>query len=591
MKVKADQTIKSGIEEINNKIEDRTTFFYYAFRNILLVGLPLVLISALILLHSSSHSSATDSNSDTDTFSVSISSSCTIRSSVDSPHTTEVFNGNYVSDLGNTKVNTFCNDNNGYSIYAIGSSGDIDGNTDLISSLNNNNYNIHTGIYDSSSITASSPSTWSMKLTAGIGTGIDSSSGSSITTTPPTIRNGYDNYSLVPSVYTLVASRDSKTDMSTDTNATGSYFTTTYDIYASSTQQAGTYAGKVKYLMVHPQSNLTTIPDINTAFAISGKMKAYEDSNGSYYAMQDMNSDICSLVGANGESTSAQLVDIRDNKIYWVTKLKDGHCWMTQNLDLAIGSTNTPLTSENTDISTIASGSGIYNAASGYTQNNGVYTWTPDAKAITSNHIISNTSVPDWPNSNTVPYSAEAGDAYYYTSGTTNPETKTTLAQCIANGHTEAECKHYYAGNYYNWTAAIATNDSSDISSNYTQADNSICPKGWRLPIATNGSSNTVFEFGDLLYTAYHITTARAGDQISYTTNGFNNLRKAPLWFVRSGNLYGSILRSPGVYGSYWSSTVNSSDSAYDLLFNSSNVWPSNSGNRYVGWSIRCIAR
>ena len=41
--------------------------------------------------------------------------------------------------------------------------------------------------------------------------------------------------------------------------------------------------------------------------------------------MQDMTSDICSSVINTGESTSAQLVDIRDNNIYWATKEKDGH--------------------------------------------------------------------------------------------------------------------------------------------------------------------------------------------------------------------------------------------------------------------------
>lgn len=50
------------------------------------------------------------------------------------------------------------------------------------------------------------------------------------------------------------------------------------------------------------------------------------------------------------EHDTKQLVDNRDGKTYWVAKLKDGNCWMTQNLDLdlrniTLNSTNTSTTS------------------------------------------------------------------------------------------------------------------------------------------------------------------------------------------------------------------------------------------------------
>jgi len=46
--------------------------------------------------------------------------------------------------------------------------------------------------------------------------------------------------------------------------------------------------------------------------------------------MQEMTADVCAV---SQEGDSKQLVDERDGKKYWVTKLKDGQCWMTQNLD------------------------------------------------------------------------------------------------------------------------------------------------------------------------------------------------------------------------------------------------------------------
>ena len=220
-----------------------------------------------------------------------------------------------------------------------------------------------------------------MKLTAGTGTG---AGGADVT--PPTINNSYDNYNTVPNVYTLVASRPSGTnmDMDADPDVTGSYFTTTYDIYASSVQPAGSYEGKVKYIMTHPNTNApSTINDIDAAFAAAGKQKVYQDEDGSYYAMQDMSSEICGSVNRTGEVTTTQLADIRDNKLYYVTKLKDGHCWMTQNLDLDLDP-DKPLTSNDTDL-TDHSLAGVY--ASGYTYdvNTGIITWTPAMSAKTIN--------------------------------------------------------------------------------------------------------------------------------------------------------------------------------------------------------------
>ena len=172
-----------------------------------------------------------------------LSTSCTVNAVVTIAHETSLHGGQKDDNVGNTKLSAFCNDNNGYSIYAVGSSGDVDGNTDLINTVNES-YNIHTGVYNENN--ASNPSSWAMKLTAGTGTGIDPTTGGSVPTTPPTIINGFDNYSTIPNVYTQVAKRTSGTSMTSDTSVSGSYLDTTYQIYANSAQPAGTYNGKVK---------------------------------------------------------------------------------------------------------------------------------------------------------------------------------------------------------------------------------------------------------------------------------------------------------------------------------------------------------
>ena len=530
-------------------MSSRIDFFYYAFRNILLVSVPLLIVSSVVLSHLSFHSSAAGSSSGVDQIQFSLSSSCTMSSVVDEAHTKEINNGTYHSDVGKTTITTLCNDGNGYSVYAMGYSNNEEGNNKLINS-ERPEYSIDTGLATSGLI-----SNWAMKL---------NNIPDDPSPTPPTIESDYNNiYGIVPLYWTKVASRASGT---TDMDE-GSSFTTTYAIYTTSNQHAGTYNGQVKYLLTHP---------------------AYPPA---FRYMQDVDKWKNELA----LEESVQAIDARDGKKYWVTKLKDGHIWMTQNLDLDIGGTNVAaLTSENTDISTTASGSGIYSA--GYTEQDGVWTWNPVSTAVTSNYYISGTSVKPstWPTSDyTTPYSAEGGDTYYYTSNTTGNDTRyNSLQDCKNASHTEDECKRYFVGNYYNWSAAIASNNSTNIGSTVGEiASNSICPKGWRLPNASQ-TDNIYNEFGRMLYQAEITAKVSAGnDSVGYTTGGFNKLRSNPYYFVRSGDIYGGTLSNPGANGYYWSSTVSSSTSAYPLYFNGADIYPARNGNRCSGRSVRCVAR
>ena len=532
-------------------MSSRIDFFYYAFRNVLLVSVPLLILSALILGLSTSHSSAVGSGSSgADNVQLVLSTSCTVNAVVTSEHTVSLNGGQKDDNVGNTKLSAYCNDNNGYSIYAVGSSGDVDGNTDLI--YNNgfsDSYNIRTGVYNDTIQT--NPSSWAMKLTAGTGTGIDPVTGESVPTTPPTIINGFDNYSTIPNVYTQVAKRTSGTSMTTDTSVSGSYLNTTYQIYANSAQPAGTYNGKVKYVIVHPNSNNNTIPDLDTAFAVAGKMKAYEEGGNSYYAMQDMDSQICSLVGNSGEVTATQLVDLRDSKLYWVAKLADGHCWMTQNLDFNINA-NATLNSQTTDLNVAYdSSTGQYaEYNNGYTESNGVIYWKPASSATTID--FTGTAVPGWQNSNTTPYTANKTD--------------------------DTETGHASLGNYYNWSAAIASNNSSILTSSV--AENSICPKGWKLPDSSNK------DFGNLL-AAYNVISSNTSS--GYVPGGFDIMISSPLYFIRPGWVGGSLTRV-GDDGYYWSNTPNDNN-AYLMSFSSGSVNPNSQYTRNDGFSIRCLAR
>ena len=369
-------------------MSSRIDFFYYAFRNVLLVSIPLLVISTFVLGFSVSHSSATGSASGSDNLAITISSSCTLSNVVNIPHNAEVYNGNYLGDIGKTTITTLCNDGNGYSVYAVGYSNNGEGNNKLINT-EYPQYSIDTGL-----ATSGLASNWAMKL---------NNIPDDPSPTPPTIESDYNNtYGIVPPYWTKVAGRASgTTDM-----AEGSSFTATYAVYASSSQYAGTYQGQVKYLLMHPSSDAK------------------------HFFMQD----VADWKDTLQEEQSVQAIDIRDGKKYWVTKLKDGNIWMTQNLDFDIEA-NTTLSSQTTDLN-VAYGptTGEYAEYNdGYTESNGVIYYAPASTTTTID--FTGTTVPGWQNSNTTPYTANKTDS-------------------TETGHTSL-------GNYYNWSAAIASNNSS----------------------------------------------------------------------------------------------------------------------------------
>ena len=275
---------------------------------------------------------------------------------------------------------------------------------------------------------------------------------------------------------------------------------------------------------------------------------------------------------------------------------------MTQNLDLDLETTPThvlALTSENTDLN--AYGSNGYDTINGYSKDaNDVITWTPERNTIPTSSISSAGSITGWTNDYDNPYSIDTGDWYWtgnwknngvdtwYESATNNyldrdnsgAGDKFSTSEYTGNG------KHGHVGNYYNWSATIASNNStgynaSTLADITTNPQNSICPSGWRLPTVSNASDTdgSTNEFRRLV-TLY-----------GNTTSNDKALTASPLWFVRGGIVYSSGPGGSGYTGYYWSSTVGRSYDAYFLVFNSSGVLPANYGYRNGGWSVRCIAR
>ena len=311
---------------------------------------------------------------------------------------------------------------------------------------------------------------------------------------------------------------------------------------------------------------------------------------------------------AIGESITA--IDNRDQSRYFVTRIQtdsnipDGRAdctgtgaervcsqlWMTQNLDLQLRENTVTYTHLNTDL--------------GWSNNDERVKWAPQVATIPP--VESGTTI-NWENSLIAERSYDFGDTYYYTSGSGSNDTKyTSLANCKKD-HTEADCKHYHAGNLYNFYAATAlgayhledddkTRTPITVSNNnYTQAPNSICPAGWRLPTGLT-AANGYSDFGYLL--AQNGVTnvpdgsyGTAGQDVGYADGGFNKLRVSPLWIVRSGSAGDGSLDNQGYRARYWSSTVNSSGNAYTLNLYSTVIRPAYNLNRAYGFSVRCLAR
>ncbi len=79
---------------------------------------------------------------------------------------------------------------------------------------------------------------------------------------------------------------------------------------------------------------------------------------------------------------------------------------------------------------------------------------------------------------------------------------------------------------------------------------------------------------------------------VGYAPNAFTTIMNTtPLYFIRSGHLYGTTLYNFGALGLYWSSTVYSPSYAYYLHFNSLGLYPAYRSNRNYGGSVRCLSR
>jgi uncharacterized protein (TIGR02145 family) len=269
--------------------------------------------------------------------------------------------------------------------------------------------------------------------------------------------------------------------------------------------------------------------------------------------MQDMTSEVCATAAVGD---SVQLKDTRDGKYYWTSKLADGKCWMTQNLDLDL-STRRTLTPNDSDVHS---------------------SWTPNyataTTASSSTILADDTGQRSWDLGNyriaTPTTSSDCGsgksDAADCPSQFTPYPTPTS-----ANGDINA---HYILGNHYQWNSATAGTGIATVSD---RATSSICPKGWKLP-----TSNAGGEYGIMAQAVGIYSSKQAVGAPFYGVVGGTIGQETYYLFQHAGNI-----------GFYWSSTPVSDDrSSYGLYIPFTAIFnTSGTSSRSTGASVRCIAR
>ena len=499
-----------------------------------------------------------------DNVSITVQISCSMRGSGMGSHNATVNPGTYETDIGLTTMNVFCNDNEGFAVYAIGYTDDIDGKNVLTSVSLGSSFDIVTGTGTSGT------SQWAMKLAT------DSNAIYAVD-----LQNGFNNWHTVPDEYTLVAKRLSNTDLGS--GATGASITSAYQVFIASDQIAGSYNGQVKYVLVHPHNASAPTACNPSATTIAEVVCMQDFANVS-------SANRTAIINSMTLEQQYTLKDIRDDKMYTVAKLADGNVWMTKNLDLDIDS-GTTYTNEDTDLG--------YNTTTG---EYGTASWTPmrSTYTTTSNHNQTWFSGGSYAQSmNDTPESYDPGELYWngtpssyseYYDYSSSCDYTTAVPVCDESLNVTEDyvsstslTPQYHLGNFYNWAAALATNDSS-VYVDGGIVEQSICPAGWTLPRTGTGDDSF-----------YNLWNQYGLAQIS--VNGNVTLWGAPIYLTPAGSFVGA-LAGVGFSGGY--STGVSYDTShpwYDhfawaagYMINSSS-WPADDSYRYNGASIRCIAR
>ena len=436
------------------------------------------------------------------------------------------------------------------------------------------------------------------------------------------------NASTTPTSYNAVPTTDTEI-LNVETGKVIEGHADTYDLNfgarVSTSLPAGNYSGEVVVSAVANPIKLHSLMDVTY--------------------MQDMTSSICAntpILEDKKNPVSKQLIDTRDGKKYWVSKLADGNCWMVQNLALDIPATG--LKAADTDITTDWNQSSQYPptvtetsipvmvegggpATSTRSWNLGDYVLVapkdntlcltptpPNAESPSDNRIsgrpgdnifnycknIVNVANTRWQPG----YQATAGQNW------TPLELENTVIAVKPNNINDLNAggtydAHYLAGNYYQWNTATAGTGGTQITANKdnpVNASNSICPKNWRLPTSQMSTYSLDSKYGPTFYKLLKLygydffDTPVATDEIrtpAISPDQEYNLALAPFYYTRSGIIQpqAGAFHRLGFNANAWSaSAATILAHAFGAGMNSNDLYIG-ATDRYLGYVVRCIVR
>ncbi|MBQ9019715.1 hypothetical protein IJ096_00065 [Candidatus Saccharibacteria bacterium] len=307
------------------------------------------------------------------------------------------------------------------------------------------------------------------------------------------------------------------------------------------------YGIKAKYDGKHSNGNYSNV----ITYSVVGNTPPVKDLDDITY-FQDV--DTYSSVDLCGNSTTwtsggkeYTLKDKRDNLSYKVRKLADGHCWMAQNFRM----TKDTLSANNHSATLDSSDTDISNSKSPSTFE------MPDNKnwsGSASDHLLKGAA-----DATKLPVDSSSG---------TPASGETAVAR----------------GAYYSWCTATA-DCTNDVSTGIHQ-ENSICPKGWKLPDSDGSTSASTNQFR-ALYNKYNSAASFNQAFNTYYSSGATYYL-AGAWYSDSAQ----YVKFVGSGGYWWSSTSHSSNAnrVWLLLAGTSTIYPADSyGTRHIGYSMRCV--
>ena len=594
----------------------------------------------------SNTASADDNTSVVDQINITVPIACTISGTGMNTHNANINNGLYVPDVGSTTLHAFCNDNEGFAIYAAGYTGNEVGGTNsnkLVGTTASNNATIESGI----ATTAGNPdiSNWAMKLAisqdSGDTTGtnaftidsapnvdLPSEADQSVTSAP------FSQYHVVPNEYVKVAHKNSGTDM-TDTTG-GVKLTTTYAAYISKTQPADTYSGQVIYTLVHPSSATPSTSNCEPGYICYDANADINEIEGtmSNQNLQARDWSSCNTYTDNATTCIAdgQQIDIStlpyqegvyvENITLQASNFKrDGYGFAGWNDKADMSGANygpnqtIPVTQDMID-----NGFTLY---AHWVESTGNLQGWNGCSALNPNQVIGLTDTRD----NNVYAVAKLADGNCWmienlrladtdsnnspitlnSTNTNNPASAFTALSatssewCTDNNKTCINQNKLNTSNTISFTNNTTGSQASDIYSygnyynwytatagtgTYSQKSGSatgdICPNGWSLPTGNTGGQ----------FSALDSAIGGTGSDQYNTPEASNRWRSYPNNFLYSGEWGGSVARERGAYGLYWSRTAGTSSSALGLNFASEYVNPGTGVNiKRLGYTVRCLTQ